>query len=197
MYGVTIVTPPAAPVAAAELRNRLRLNSPAEDADLDEFLAAAAEQFEDDTGRPVLATGYRQDLSRWPCGPIVLGRAGVTAVAAVGQYDATGSPVPLAGSAWRADLLTHPARVALSATPAAVATAAGIPVSPVGYVLFTAGWATPAAVPRRVRTALMLLAGHFYEHREAFHEGTLSELPSGWATVVSRYKLGLSGDLGQ
>lgn len=198
MYGIETITPPTvAPVPVAALRGRLRLNGTAEDPDLEEFLAAAVEQFEDDARRPVLATTYRQDLSCWPCGPIVIARGGVTAVNAVGWYDADGEPNDLDPAEWRAEVRTPPARVTLAANPAPVVTAAGIDVATVGYVTFTAGWATPAAVPRRVRTAIMLLAGHFYEHREAFLEGTLSELPSGWAAVVSQYKLGLSGDLGQ
>jgi uncharacterized phiE125 gp8 family phage protein len=198
VYGITVVTPPAAaPVAAAELRARLRLNDAAEDADLTEFLAAAVEQFEHDTNRPVLATAYRQDLARWPCGPVVLGRGGVTEVTAVKAYDADGSPAALAADRWRADLVTPPARVHLAEVPAAVTTAAGIAVTPVGCVEFTAGWADAAAVPRLVRTALMLLAGHYYEHREAYREGRLDELPLGWWNVVSKFKLGISGDWGQ
>ena len=38
---------------------------------------------------------------------------------------------------------------------------------------------------------------HWYERREAYHDGTLSELPDGWRRVVDRYRLGLSGDWGQ
>ncbi|MDY3558119.1 head-tail connector protein [Gemmata sp. JC673] len=198
MYGLTIVTPAAAPVTAAELRDRLRINGTAEDGDLTEFLASAVERFEDDTGRPVLTTGYRQDLAQWPAGGlIVLGRGGVTAVTAVKRYLADGSTETLAADQWRADLLTPPARVQLAAVPARVTTAAGIAVSPVGCVEFTAGWANAAAVPKQVLTALKLLAGHWYENREAHTEKKLAELPDGWARVVSRYKLGLSGSWGQ
>lgn len=197
MYGIAIVTPAAAPITAEQLRSRLRINGTSEDADLEEFLAAAVERFEDDTGRPVLATAYRQDLSRWPCGPIVLGRGGVTAVTAVQRYLADGSAEDLDPDQWHADLLTPPARVRLASVPATVTTAAGVPVSPVGCVQFTAGWSGAAAVPPQVLTALKLLAGHYYEHREAFTEAKLTELPAGWARVVSRFKLGLSGDWGQ
>lgn len=197
MFGIEIVTPAAEPIPAAALRARLRLNDPGEDAELADLLASAVEQFEADAGRPVLATVYRQNLSCWPCGPIVLGRGGVTAVNAVGWYDADGERQDLDAGQWRAELLTPPARVTLAEVPGLVTTDAGIDVATVGYVEFVAGWPTPDAVPRRVRTALMLLAGHWYEHREAYHEGTLNELPKGWRDVVNHYRLGLSGDLGQ
>ncbi len=198
MFGLTVVTPPAdGPVTAAQLRARLRLNDDSEDDELSEMLGAAVELFEHDTGRPVLATGYRQDLGAWPAGPVVLGRGGVTAVTAVGRYLADGSAEDLAAGEWVADLTTAPPRVYLAATPAAVTTAAGIAVSPVGYVRFTAGWANAAAVPKAVLTALKLMGGHWYENREAHREGALAELPDGWRRVVAKYKTGVSGAWGQ
>jgi hypothetical protein len=226
VYGIEVITPPATdPVAAADLRAWLRLNDTSEDGVLAELLAGAVDLFENDTNRPLIATTYRQHLARWPWGPaiaggpslpyttdpsvpaiaaavglwypgqIVLGRGGVTVVGGVYRKLADGSTETLAG--WTADLSTPPARVSLSATPAPVLTAAGVPVSPVGYVEYTAGWASAAAVPRVVVTALKLLAAHWYKNREAHAEQSLNELPDGWRRVVSRYKLGISGDWGQ
>jgi uncharacterized phiE125 gp8 family phage protein len=203
MYGVEVLAAPTGvPVEAVELREHLRLNDAAEDGLLTEFLASAVELFEHDTDRPVLATTYRQDLSKWPCGPnspIVLGRGGVTAVAAVRVYQADGSTVDLAADQWRANLTTPPVSVSLASTPATLTTAGGIAVVPVGAVVFTAGWSTPAAVPRQLRVALKLLAGHWYQNREAYQASAFEArtVPEGWARAVSRFKLGISGDWGQ
>lgn len=197
MYGVTTTAAPTTePVTLAAFKRRLRINHAAEDEDLAEMLAAAVEQFELDAHRPVLGTSYRQDLGRWPCGGIVLGRGGVTAVTAVKTYAADGSTSTLDADQWRANLLTPPARVHLAAVPDPVTTAGGICVTPVGCVEFTAGWASADAVPRIVRTAVLLLAGHYYANREAYLTGTLSELPKGWRDVVNKYKLGIEGDWG-
>lgn len=226
MYGIEVITPPASvPVTAAELRGRLRLNDTAEDGVLTELLAAAVELFEEDTHRPVLVTAYRQHLSRWPwsvCfgpgvpppadpvaylpvipgggpaiapGRIALARGGVTTVTAVYRRLADGSAEEVED--WTADLWCPPARVILAAVPDPVTTAAGVPISPVGYVDYTAGWSSPAAVPQMVRTALMLIAAHWYEHRESYTEKDLGELPAGWSRVVNKFKLGISGDWGQ
>jgi uncharacterized phiE125 gp8 family phage protein len=197
MYSVDVHTAASGqPLTAAQLRGWLRLNHATEDDTLDELVAAAVERFESDTRRPVLATVYRQSLAAWPCGPIVLGRGGVTAVGAVKRYtDAGGTTEDVAG--YVADLTTPPARVTLPDVPDPVETAGGVAVTPVGYVEFTAGWANAAAVPALVRTALKLLAAHWYEHREAYREGALVETPDGWARVVNQYRLGLSGDWGQ
>ena len=199
MYGVEVLTAPSAePVTVAELRTRLRLNHTAEDTDLAEFLSAAVEQFEQDCNRPILSTTYRQSLSRWPHdGIIVLGRGGVTAVSAVKSYAADGSAEDLDADAWLAVLSTPPARVELAMIPVEVLTAGGIVRRPVGCVEFTAGWASAAAVPALVKRGVKLLAAHFYEHREAYREGKLDELPIGWWNLVNKFKLGVSGDWGQ
>src|SRR4051794_11248095 len=87
MYGITNVTPPATvPVAAAELRAWLRLYDASEDATLTDLLAGAVDLFEHDTGRPVLATTYRQDLSRWPGGLVGYGPYGPIAQGAFPQF---------------------------------------------------------------------------------------------------------------
>src|SRR5262245_339843 len=193
MFAVFETIPPTGvPITAAELRTRLRLNEQGEDAELDEFLASAVEQFELDALRPVLATGYRQDLSRWPAGVVICGRGGVPSITAVRRYPADGTTESLDPAAWHADISTPPARVYLDSIPPTEH-------SPVGCVEFTAGWPDPAAVPAVVRTALMLLAGHWYENREAYRDSPfdMHALPAGWWSVVNKFKLGLSGDWGQ
>lgn len=216
MFNVEVTAAPAAPaVTVDELRAHLRMNNTAEDDLLAEFLAAAEERFEDDTQRPVMQTVYRQSFSRWPVPHywpayahphttpyscrwpfgIVLARGGVSAVGSVKRYLADGTTEDVAD--WSADLQTPPARVMLAAIPDPLTTAAGVLVSPAGYVEYTAGWATAGAVPRTVRMAIKLLAAHWYDYREAYTEKNLNELSAGWCRVVSRYKLGLSGDWGQ
>lgn len=195
MYQITVTTPPAGvPVTAAELREHLRLNDAAQDALLTEFLAAAVDQFEQVTRRPVLTTAYRQHFAYW-ANPIVLGRAGVTVVSAVTRVLLSGTE-PVAS--WVADLGTPPARVTLTGDrPPHLFHPNGLAVSPAGYVDFAAGWPDAAAVPRGVRVAVKLLAGHYARHREAFTDGRLAELPAGWESLVAPYKLGVQGGWGQ
>lgn len=193
MIDVTPTTTPAQPVTAAELRAHLRLNDQGEDTLLTQFIAAAVEQFETETDRPVLATTYRQFLTRWPA-EIVLGRGGVSSVVAVKRYLADGSTADVP-TTWIADLNTTPARVILHTPPDLVATATGIPVSPVGYVEFVAGWANTAAVPAAVLVAVKQLAGHLYQNREAYRDSAfeMRTVPDGWQRVCQKYKLRLFG----
>lgn len=198
MYAIDVVTAPTAlPVTVAELRDWLRLNGTAEDDQLELLLWAAVERFEADTRRPVLETEYRQWCSRWPCsGKVVLGRGGITEVTSVGKLLANDTLAAVTG--WRADVRTPPARVILPPGLVAATADDGRPVEPAGCVLFTAGWANAAAVPKAVKVAVRLLAAHWYEHREAFRDGgALTETPAGWEAVTNPYRLMLSGDWGQ
>lgn len=228
MYGIEVLSATAGPVVtAAELRAWLRLPDAAEDSILSDLVAAAVELFEAEAVRPVLATSFRQHLSRWPTGretcglypdagsdpggyapqaaalgrwpfgpgQVVLGLGGVSVVTGVFRRLADGTPEALDG--WDADLFTPPARVTLAAVPDQVLTAAGYPVSPVGHVEFTAGWVAPDSVPKQVKTAIKLLAAHWYGNREAFSEKKLGPLSKGWADVVAKYWSGVSGSWGQ
>lgn len=197
MVNIEATTTPAQPLAAADLRAHLRLNDQGEDDLLTEFLKAAVERFESDTRRPVLATTYRQYLTRWPL-VIVLGKGGVTAVGSVKKYAADGTTTSDV-TGYFADLKTAPMRVTLADQPDTVETAAGVEVTPVGYVQFTAGWASAADVPREVLVALKALAGHWYENREAYKDSAfeMRAVPMGWQTITARYRLGLSGDWDQ
>lgn len=189
MYGIEVVTPAASlPLSAADLRERLRLNSSAEDSLLAKFIQTAVDRFEAATSRPVLSTVYRQHVNRWPS-PLVLGRGGVTAVGSVVTYTAAGAESTITG--WRAVLKVVPACIVFpDGSPACSFT-------PAGYVQFTAGWANAAAVPAEVVTAIALLAGHYYECREAFRGDDLAATPAGWDAITRHYKLGLTGDWGQ
>ncbi len=50
---------------------------------------------------------------------------------------------------------------------------------------FKAGEGTPAAL----RSAILLMVGHLYEHREAVSE-SMAELPLAWSSIIERYRSG-------
>lgn len=217
MVNIEPTTTPGALFDPSELLSYLRMPDMGESSQLTEFIAAAVERFEDETRRPVLATTYRQYFKRWPrpmnvgtgypgamtfadgySGPIsfaegyplalILGRGGVTSVAGVYRYLVDGSTAAIA---YTADLKTVPVRCILTALPQI------LPVSPVGYIEFTAGWANAGAVPKTVKVAIKSLAAHWYRNPEAFSEKALVGIEQGWKRVVDQHRLGLMGDWGQ
>lgn len=174
-------------VTAAELSAHLKLNTgSAELADLAGFVASARLLFERHTGRVLLPTGFRQWLPRL-AGRVELLRADVTEVTAVKYYDPSEILTDLVG--WQLDASGTPAVVYVPGCsyPAVSATRPRP-----AYVEFTAGYASPAAVPAVIRTAVKLMAGHWYRFREAFTEVPLRELPVGFQTVVSLWDTALT-----
>lgn len=184
---IEVLTPPAAePVTLAELKNAIRTNTgTAEDADLTGYLVAAREQFELETGRAVMPTTFRQWLPG--LGRITLRRGKVLSLVQVKYYDQADVLQTLTGL--ELDAAGIPAEVYLQsgAYPATRSTR----LRP-AYVDFIAGWPNAAAVPLSVKTAIKLLAAHYYANREAYTEGQLVELPRGFTYVCGLWDTGLT-----
>jgi uncharacterized phiE125 gp8 family phage protein len=185
---IQVITPPTAePVSAADLAAHLKLNTgTAEYAELSGFITSARELFEKHTGRAVLPTKFRQSLAEL-CGPVELLRADVSGVTAFTYFDADGDEQELEG--YELDAAGVPAVVYMPDEdyPATSATKRRV-----AWVEFVAGWADVAAVPATVKTAIKLMAGHWYRHRENYTELPLKELPSGFATVCDLFDTGLT-----
>jgi uncharacterized phiE125 gp8 family phage protein len=67
--------------------------------------------------------------------------------------------------------------------------------SPKAYVEFEAGW-EPEQVPEMAKTAIKLLAAHYYENRNSHSETSLETVPMGFKAVCEQFKTGLMGPFG-
>jgi uncharacterized phiE125 gp8 family phage protein len=185
---ITVLTPPASePITRAELINQLRLNSTTGlEAELDRAIATARELFEGQTGRAVMPTAFRQHLTEFRT-DIDLQIGPVTSLDQVKYYDGDDLLQTLAGCS--IDTAEIPAVVYLPDDDwPALSDRRRRPA----YIDFTAGWTNSAAVPATVKTAILLLASHYYEFRTAYVEGSApSELPQGWERVIELYRTGL------
>jgi uncharacterized phiE125 gp8 family phage protein len=188
MYTLVVITPPATePVTVAELKSHLRLNDDSEDALLSGFITTARTMFEEATGRAVVSTGFRQHVPTLAA-PVYLMKYPVISLNAVKYYDEAGALQTANPSTYYTDTISVPAQVWFDDYPDTSDTK-----KPVAYVEFTAGWAT---VPETVKTAIKLLAGHYYHNREAYTDSRLDELPQGFRAVCELYKTGLIGPWG-
>lgn len=181
---VPVGLPVVEPVSLAEAKAQLRIlpDFTDDDALVMALVATGRRLVERRLGITLLATQYRAtfadplDLlsnrheSNWwgwsdtlelPHGPLLVG----------GSYSVTvtagGVTVPTSGYVVDAD--SRPGRIRLASPGTASA-----------YVVtYWAGQATAAAVPPTLKTAILLLVGHLWAHREATVEGSVSELPYG------------------
>lgn len=182
-----VTTPPAdEPVTLEEARAQLRLTGEAEDSLLGRLIAAARAQVERATHRALVTQGWRLYLDAWPPGRIVrLPVAPVASVEAVTVYDGDGVPVALDPQAYRLDGASEPPRLKVTAgAPAGISGFNGIEID------FIAGYGAGAAdVPQPLRHAVLMLAAHWFEHREAVADPGVLGMPPGVAVLLSSYRM--------
>jgi uncharacterized phiE125 gp8 family phage protein len=185
---IEILTPTSAePVTAVELAAHLKLNTgTAEYTDLTAFIAAARDLFERHTGISVMPTTFRQWLPSFS-EEVVLFRSPVISVTHVKYYDADDDLVVVED--WSLDASGTPPRLYLPDAEWPSTTSSKRPRP--AYVDFVAGFSNANSVPPIVKTAIKLMAGHWYRFREAYTETPLKELPTGFASVVSMFDTGM------
>jgi uncharacterized phiE125 gp8 family phage protein len=180
----------ALPLTAQDMRARLRIDTTAEDDLLAAFLAAAASEIDgpDGAGVAMMAQTWTRTLDGW-AGQIVLPGWPVTGVAEIRYLDPDG--------AWQ--VLDHAVafRLAAGADPAQLVRRPGaaLPALHSGpgtvEIDYTLGRATAAEVDPGLVAALSLMAGHFYENREATAPGQVHEVPLGARHILARFRRGV------
>lgn len=191
MIRPVLVTPPSVePVTAAEAKAHLRVDFSDDDAMISAIIGAAVAHLDGWTGllgRCMVNQVWRQDFCYWPVsGCLRLPFPDVSNV--VVKYSDTDN-VEQTVSATLYDVLEdeRSAFVRLKDTF----------TSPSLYddrvdavrVTFTAGYgAAGSNVPAALRSAVLLLVGHFYQHREAVTGGQRAELPLGVAALIGPYR---------
>lgn len=188
MYTLEIATDNnSLPVPLDEVKTHLHLNHDDEDDALTRYIRTATQMFEAWTGRSVLERTYRQHV-HYLNSTVYLMKAPVREVVAVKYWD-TDNQLQTAED-YHEDIISTPGSVWFDSYPVTSSTK-----RPKAFVEFVAGW-DDDKVPEDVRTAIKLLAGHYYEHREAFSENDLNTLPMGFKAVCDQYKTGLMGPWG-
>lgn len=188
MYGLTLVTPPAAePLSVEEAQAWLRLD-PSVDAVLIEGLCRAARRkAERDYGRAFVTQTWRATFDFFPGyggweylrevmpdpRTIVLPKAPLQAVTLVEYYDFAGVLQTLASTVYDVDATTDPGRLSL----------AQFQIWPIirmrrgaVRIAFTAGYGAAADVPDPIKLALKMMVSQWYEHRG--EDGATDKVPA-------------------
>ncbi|MGY6694797.1 MAG: head-tail connector protein [Roseinatronobacter sp.] len=160
---------PSAALPVALLRDHLRLSSgfaddTTQDALLEQYLRAALGRIEARLSRALFRRGYVLRLAQWRNGQTqALLIAPVLQITSVTVLAADGSALPVAASRYRLD--------PDSTRPRIMAAGTALPTIPTGgavEIAFDAGLGvTWDDIPADLRQAVLLLAAHFYEARDA------------------------------
>lgn len=171
---VLVTAAEESPVTIHDLRTQLRIDDAAEDPYLALCLERAQAYLAEGsgwTGVACLTSTWDFGLDAFPCGWTLRDRAirlplrPVQSVTSVTYTDTAGNAQVLSPSLYAVHLAEDPG-------PALIVPAYGQSWPPTRVVLnavtvrFVAGWRGRAAVSGNVTTALLLLAAHFYVHRD-------------------------------
>lgn len=172
-WALAQIEPPAEePVSLDEAKLHLRVDGDEDDAWINRAISAAREYCEDAQGRAFVSRKLRLSLERWPCGrSIHLPRPPLQSIEAVTYMPADGTTKTLDPSLYVVDAASEPGAIHLNSDASwpSEKLAPGMPIR----IEFRAGYGAAPSVPERVKQAMLLLVGHWYENREAVVVGAV------------------------
>lgn len=177
--------PSELPVTVAEAKAQTRIDTGAEDALVERLLGAATDYIEGPYGIGVcmmeqtweLKLDYFPDCIKIPLYPVL-------SVEKIEYEDPDGATQTVDTDAYRVDTHNNPARITVNSdyswpTPLHAANAV--------TVTFKAGY---SSTPESLRHAILLMASHWYENREAVTlGGTPQTMPMAVESILNRYRV--------
>lgn len=167
-YALSLVTAPAAePVSRSEAKAHLRIEASVTDDDtlIDALIVAAREHVEDFTRRALVTQTWDLKLDAFPCDAYIkVPLPRLQSVTSITYVDTAGTTQTWSSSDYQVDTASEPGRIAPAYGESWPDTRAG-QLNAV-TVRFVAGYGAASAVPQKIKQAMLLIIGHWYEHRE-------------------------------
>lgn len=169
----------------AKAHLRIEFNSAADDDVLDVLIPAAVDFVHNETRSQLATATYRMYLDSFPDDRhVILPKPPVQLVSSV-KYLSGGVEQTFPPSAYTVDPSgSRPGRVTLNPSQSWPAVD-DVPNSV--RIDFQCGYGNAPAVPKVLKTALLMLVGHWYERREAFVDRRLDEVPMAVQSIVHQY----------
>lgn len=170
------------PVSLAEFKDHVYDLSDEQNATIDQCIAAARRYVEQQTETQLVSATWKLWLDRFPCGDIEIRKCPVQSVSSVNYTDSNGASQTWSSSLYDTDLVSNPARIRPAYSQIYPTTRYGVPNAV--SVTFVAGQAV-ADVDPMAKRAVLLLAAHWFEHREAVSPTSMSEVPKALESLIS------------
>lgn len=170
-----ITAPAVEPVSVAAAKLFLRVDGNEDDAIILSLIKAAREKGEELSRRAFITQTWEMTVNCWPSNYVLkLFRPPLISVTHVKYTDRLGTEATWTN--YRLDIKSEPGTIIFDNIP-------GVSLRETGgiTVRFVAGYgAAETHVPERIKTAILLLVAHWYEHRETINVGNIvSEVPMG------------------
>lgn len=180
-----LVTAPASPaVTGAEMEAHARAKGqPAEQ--YEPYIIAAQEHVEIVTGRKLVSQTWKLFLDCFPWSDRIFMPYGqLSSVTHIKYTDTAGTQTTFSADYWEISTAREPGIIALSYGQSWPSTTLRV-LDPI-EIQFVCGWATAGDVPAPIRSAILLIAAHLYEHREDVVLGNTASVESKALEMGSR-----------
>jgi uncharacterized phiE125 gp8 family phage protein len=168
------VPPVEEPLTLSEAKAQCHVDTMDDDTLIIGLISAAREWCEKMDWRAYVTQTLELWLDYWPAGAIIVPRPPLQTVESVEYYDIGDNAFTLSDSKYIVDAVSQPGRIVLRTyetwpiTYPVLRSANGI------CVTYTAGYGMAVDVPQRIKQAMLLLVGHWYENRENTVVGTVN-----------------------
>jgi len=183
--GLKLITAPAStPVTLAELKAHCRIEDTDSDTELQIYLDAATEHLDGYTGtlgRCIVTQTWELVLDKFPSSAILLELGPLQSVTSVKYYDTDGVEQTVDSANYTVDTASLHGWVVPDAGFSWPSTLDAVNVVKVRYV---AGY---TSVPNPLKHAILLLAGHWFAHREVM--GGEAEMPFAVNALIASYRV--------
>lgn len=181
------VAPTIEPMTLGDVKTHLRVDMPDDDALITNLIQAAREYIEMRTGLSLLTQTWVLQLDRFPrvdrielwpqaglpLGCILLPRRPVQSVTGITWTDVNGNVSAVDPTTYTVDLISEPARIMLTSIASWPEDASpGIAMMAGVQVTFVAGNTATTLIPSNLKTAFLLMVGHWYLNREEVLSGS-------------------------
>ena len=185
---VRTVAPEVEPVTVPEGKTHCRVDHADEDTLIETLIQSARETCENRIHRSLITQTWRLTLDAFPrhLEPIELPMGPVQSVTSISYVDDDGATQTWASSDYRVDTDSIVARVTPVYNGSYPSTR---DVTGAVTVTYVTGYGDAGSdVPAGIKAAMLLLVGHWYEHREQVVTGTIATvLPNTVDMLLSRY----------
>jgi uncharacterized phiE125 gp8 family phage protein len=181
-----IVAPAEEPLSIKEARDNMRGTSTAEDPIIFRLLQTARRHAEEVTGRRFVTQTREVSLDEFPGDVFEMPDAPLRSIVSVKYLDENGTEQTLASTVYQVDLKSDPGRIALAHNQT-WPTIRSYTFNPI-VIRYTCGYGLSGSVPAEIKQAILLMVGHWFEHREAVSDDQFYEVPMAANALLSTYR---------
>ncbi len=186
-----LVTKPAdVPVSLTEVKSHLNVDHTNDDFLIDGYVSAAVTQVENILNRKLITQTWKVFFDDWPDEYFITPFGKVQSVTSVKYKDTAGTESTLAVTEYIVDTYADPGRIVLGYNKSWPTTEL-YPSNPI-TIQYVCGYGDADDVPGPIKSAILLMVGDFYAHRESVVIGNaimMAEVPGYITNLLASYRL--------